>query len=137
MPETKQPITPTLDKISILRPKSEAIGEFLEWCGEQGYELCKYREYIKEICFRCKGETPKIRYLARNEHSDPDEPKEPCNVCYGSGYEGISSGDFPIYTSINNLLSKFLEIDEQAAEQERRAILEHIRELSNGSKIQS
>jgi len=130
MPETKQPITPTLDKISILRPKMEAIGEFLEWCGEQGYELCKYQQYVRETCFRCKGETPKVRIFARDEHSDPDNPQVECSACYGRGYFHNPSGHFPIHTSINDLLYKFLEIDESAAEQERRAILDHVRELN-------
>lgn len=36
--------TPTLDRIVELQPKSQFIGEFLEWIGDEGYVLCTYTD---------------------------------------------------------------------------------------------
>lgn len=41
---TEKVDTSELEKLSAVVDKSHQIGEFLEWCGEQGYSLCTWSE---------------------------------------------------------------------------------------------
>jgi len=76
------PATPTLDHVKELQERSQAIGDFLEWCGEQGYFLCSIP--VKELWY-------------------------------------------PISKGANALLHAFYEIDAQAEDAEKLAVLEYVR----------
>lgn len=44
--------TPECDRMLEVRDRSQAIGEFLEWAGEQGYVLCALlarRDYVGDV----------------------------------------------------------------------------------------
>ena len=75
------PPTPTLDKMQAVHARSQAIGEFLEWLGQQGYVIC------------CSGRYPPA----------------------------------PAGKSTEQLLAEYFGIDLEAAERERRAVLDYVR----------
>ena len=118
---------PTLNRIHEVRNKSQAIGEFLEWLGEQGIILCKWQERHQTVCFRCGAKTDRLRALFERGYSDPEDPQILCKACLGDGYQVEHSGFYPASTSINSLLHSFFDIDPVKEETERRAILEQIR----------
>lgn len=76
------PPTPMLDKMEAVRARSQEIGEFLEWLGQQGYVIC------------CSGRYPPA----------------------------------PAGKSTEQLLAEYFGIDLEAAERERRAVLDFVRE---------
>lgn len=80
--------TPTLDKISRVREKSQAIGEFIDWLNASlGIILCKY-------------------YPIESQHYP------------------VVGGEV---SNISDLLAQYFEIDQTAAERERRKILGQLR----------
>jgi len=48
----------------------------------------------------------------------------------GEGLEVCKVGGEPFYLSIEQLLAKYFEIDLEKVEEERRALLDHLRELN-------
>lgn len=114
--------TPMLDKMSQVRDSSQTIGEFVEWLGSQGIQLGNYGEhtYPDEPCdgeiMAGQCEDGRVR---RGTHGERD-----CNVCNGQGRRDIVRTDFQSDgRSIEKLLADYFEIDLDAVEQERRAIL--------------
>src|SRR6266487_3591400 len=112
---TEQPPTPELDKILRVRDKSQSIGEFVEWLSyEKGITLgithvhddgCK-RPHEHGLCsWRC--------------HKEFDIT---CGI--------IDGAILPVGFDINKLLAEFFGIDDKKAEQERMALLEHVRETN-------
>lgn len=98
---------PELDKIHAVSKESESIGIFLEWLCEQGYHLAEYAEHTH---------TPDC--WERDEHGHKQW------LC------GYQEGDnfVPVSYTINTLLAQYYNIDEAKAEQERRRLLESLRQ---------
>ena len=95
-----QPNYPECEKLSIVAPKSQAIGEFLEWLMVE-----------KEI------------YLCKRT-----EPCMNCRTCYDDK-DGCENLQFDtIQENKEKLLAEFFDIDLSLVETERQALLEHIRE---------
>lgn len=46
----EQSKTPELDKMLAVKEKSQSIGEFLEWLGEQSLLICEYGDSDCEEC---------------------------------------------------------------------------------------
>jgi hypothetical protein len=44
--DTAYPATPELEKLKAAAPRSQHIGEFLEWLGTRGIVLCCYQNNI-------------------------------------------------------------------------------------------
>ena len=92
---------PECDKMKSVQPRSQLIGEFLEWLNqEKGVTLAKLHEHNAD-CF--------------NEDGERD-----CGMCTQSFY--------PIRYTIENLLAEFFEIDLEKVEREKRAMLKELRE---------
>src|SRR3990172_3614682 len=91
----KQPPTPTLDRISAIGEQSQAIGEFIEWLHDNGYEICKRHEADRTL----------IAEAARNELGS-------ANLIDLVGWfiERAQAWQ-PVYKSIDSLLHEFFEID--------------------------
>lgn len=108
------PKTPELDKRSeiIKDGHSQAIGEFLDWLQQQGLSLMRYRTDLTDErpCSRCDGENRE------------------CPRCNGSRFIEITvSGWTSDGRSVEQLLADYFEIDLTKIEEERRALLDHIR----------
>ena len=119
--------TPTLDKMLTVKDRSQAIGEFLEWLGEQGIVLAR-----------------------RHAHEPDDEDDLPDEIehegqergCYAAEWETVPAGRrlhwrracriitghfIPIQRGTEQLLADHFGIDLAAAEREKRALLEGLR----------
>jgi hypothetical protein len=95
------PPTPELDKMQGVKDRSQAIGEFLDWLQcEKGWELAYRHKHVKE-CLDGDGEL----------------------TC------GCDEGQFlPANYGMERLLAEHFAIDLNKVENERRAILEHLRQ---------
>jgi hypothetical protein len=129
----EMPPTPELDKMSAVREQSQAIGEFLDWLtGEKGLSLCRQQVSGNngKPQIRWKAGVRKCKqYRASIRSREPDR-----NDLYNGDaelnpeHEHWPSGFFPANENIEKLLAEFFEIDLNKVEEERRAILEALRE---------
>lgn len=103
------PTTPELDKLKAVQPRSQACGEFLEWLEtEHAVQLGKPHVHGPE----CPG------WDAEREKYNPS----------GNDRCGFYSQQFEsLMISREKLLAAFFGIDLKKVEEERRAILEHLR----------
>lgn len=90
---SEQPKTSECDKMLAVSKQSQQIGEFLDWCGEQGWCLA--------------------------EHAQFEELRDPILV--------------PLRIGTQEVLARHFDIDLNKVEQEKRALLEWIRE-TNGTE---
>jgi len=101
---------PECEKTRKVQPQSQAIGEFLEWLGEE----------------------KKVRLCCMHQHTDAcyeeSDHKRLWPTCGWTEYAYT-----PIRLSIENLLAEFLEIDLVKVEKERRVMLEKLREVRDGN----
>lgn len=107
MSEVTQQITetPELDKIDAVKEQSQAIGEFIDWIrDEKGWDIA--------------------RLLVKRNWNDFDEDDP-------EGDELSDRGSLSVNISIEKMLAEFFKIDLQKAEQERRALLDNLRERSD------
>lgn len=126
------PPTPELDKMHAVKDKSQVLGEFLDiFLNEKGITLCtmvkagdngepKYRwkKGVKKA--KLDGLKTKDREPSFKDVFNKDAEHNPDYVVWSEGYA-------PIHTSVEKLLAEFFEIDLNKIENERRAILAHIR----------
>lgn len=117
--------TTELEKMSAVREQSQPIGEFLDWLAGQGILLMKYTPVIYERWpweskFATDGSQPS--YYRAAWHGPDDGVHGPPEE-----YEG---DDEPMMwrESIERMLARFFEIDLNAIEEERRALLDELRE---------
>lgn len=93
--------TPELDKMSAVKERSQAIGEFLDWLAyEKEWTLAAYHEHTDD----CYNQTQRYPTCGIRE-------KELWQVQY----------------STERLLAEYFEIDLRKTDEEKRAILESIR----------
>jgi hypothetical protein len=91
---------PEHEKLRAVREKSQAIGEFLDWLGEE------------------KG----LSLVVQHEHDGNCRGEDGRNGC------GYRKGDYaPSFASTRALLAEFFEIDEERLEREKRAMLAELR----------
>jgi hypothetical protein len=104
------PATPELDKMKAVKDKSQAVGDFIDWLRSE-----------KKVQFgaphvhgpTCKG------WDAERERYKPHGFDDRCEC---------ATGEFiPFNFTPERLLAEFFEIDLTKVENERRAILDHIR----------
>lgn len=91
--------TPELDKMMAVKPQSQAIGEFLDWLGQQGIELASRHHHTEE----CYDDDNRTLCGCRDGQLLP---------YYGGGIE--------------SLLARYFEIDLRKVDDERRAILREL-----------
>ena len=122
--------TPTLDAIREVQPQSQAIGEFLDWLGEQGYVLAGRRHHRK--CPRCEMWLPDMMTRGDKQVECICEARGP--ECFGQGECGHEeyhvehpSELLPRRPSTDKLLHRFFGVDEAEAERERRALMASLR----------
>lgn len=139
--------TPQLDKmLEAIGNGSQEIGAFLDWLlNETGLVLCEWTETYEEV--DCKGMTrdggPSGMFDGSN--CDQGEVKrhsfsyklefrvgDECPRCDGTGVRKVKGdeGFVPDRRGVQQLLADYFEVDLDALEQERRAVLERQRELN-------
>ncbi len=108
--------TPELDKMSAVRNESQAIGEFVDWLGQQGMVIHKWTTGLTNW-FPCME-------LGCDEGTNISLGT-PCRRCGGAGgHEGeIDNRYLPISTPTEELLAEFFKIDLKQVDVERRALL--------------
>lgn len=125
---------PEHEKLQAISPKSQVIGEFLEWLSRQGYTICRWQDEGNN------GEPPRI--------SATDEDLERIRAEDGSwawaamqaakrgvpnpAYEAWPEGFFPARRPITDYLADYFGIDQEALEAEKRHMLNALR-AANGA----
>lgn len=128
-------VYPEHEKRSGILEKSQAIGEFLDWIGEQGYRLQKW--VVQDEDGPCPG-TIWHECDGGREMRVPVDGGEPyttanrCQKCNGTGtYIAHFEGEVGLQRSIESVLAEFFGIDLKVIEQERRAMIESMREANS------
>lgn len=91
---------PEHERLKAISDKSQAIHDFLEWCGERGLWLAE-------------------RYCTRWDH--PEDPRCEDGECE------MSDKMLPTHQSDHTLLAEFFKIDMDVIEVEKRAMLDALR----------
>lgn len=124
------PPTPELDRQAAVLDDSHKIGEFLDWLTAQDIHLAVY-ETTRECTyfdrydrqFRCKG--GRLIGLLGSDFSGVD--RGGCPRCDGTGVVLLDDPPLvPRREPFNQLLARFYGIDLNRAEEERRAVLDHL-----------
>ena len=101
-----------IEKLEDVRKRSQAIGEFLEWLlGTKSYRLGKY---LTDEEYESEDNVSWVDGLYETEQFKRHE----------IGKEEL----MPIHIDIERLLAEYFEIDLGKVEEERREIIERIRE---------
>jgi hypothetical protein len=134
--EVKEPATPELEKMRAVHDQSQAIGEFIEeFLRPNGMEICRFVE-------KGKNNEPKyvwnegvsattIRRLDRRPigNRTPDVRDELNKQAFENPlFEVWSSHYEPVHERTEKLLAQFFEIDLNKVEEERRALIEYVRQ---------
>lgn len=141
--------TPEVEKMMAARDQgSQEIGEFLDHLlNEQGFVIAKWGARQEEVeCIglsrdgrpngmfdgsNCMdGEIRRHRVLVDGKTHMLNDP---CPRCEGTGRITISSGEegfIPDRRSVQQLLADYFEVDLDALERERRAVLDQLREAN-------
>jgi len=103
--------TPECDKMLAVKDDSQKIGEFLDWLQEKGYRICVWQEGITDATRIASA----FAIASGKADPHPDIDGEP------------ERGFVPINPDIEKLLAEYFNIDLGKVEQEKRAILENLR----------
>ena len=109
--EKKLPECPECEKQLKISDDSQKLGEFLEWLQSNNYEICKWQDGITDATKIADA------FAIANGGEDPD-PDE----------ERPEQGYFPIRMPIEKILAVYFKIDLKKVEEERRALLQSLRE---------
>lgn len=131
-PEIDPPATPTLERVRELRPQLDAIGDFLDWLHSEGYVLGGHQYH------------PTCR---RHEYGD-DDARCKCDLMKSECW-GMLGEDCPHYDDHvdwlwavpirdrserkETLVARYFGIDRQEMEREKERILDHVRQLQEGT----
>jgi hypothetical protein len=103
------------EKLKKIAPLSQSIGEFVEWLGGEGVHLMRWTETVDtEPCYgtlftKCQGEV--------------------CQTCGGAKTVEVKRETWmPHGVGISDMLAAFFDIDQDKIEQEKRHMLENLRE---------
>ena len=138
----EKPTTPTLDKVSELRPQMQAIGEFLEWLTGQGYVLGGHQYHYQDCKVHDFGEP------MAEEDSEDDRTRRSwrrakavcrCDEVAAECFGLVEDCPWPHVDwlwrmpirdrseSTNHMLARYFEVDQQEMQAEQGRILEWVR----------
>ena len=113
------PKTPTLDKLSRVSKESQRIGDFLEWLKEQGIELCSIHECGKDCSKRrCEHFEQYVPAVVRSQEEKVAER--------------LAGQALKTARTTEAVLATYFGIDLDKVEEERRALLDYVREQQKG-----
>lgn len=117
---------PEHDKLSKIKDRSQAIGEFLEWLSGQGVNLMRWQTFTEPKDCGCA-----MNLRHRGEQlSLTSNTWVTCEKCGGSGYsdevrEMEAWGHANVGTT-SQLLAAYFEIDQARLDTEKQAMLDSI-----------
>lgn len=110
-PRTKTRELTEHERLSLIKDKSQAIGDFVEWLAEKGIRLCREHEHTG-ACY-----------------DDEEDPSHTWPMCE------LRDGQFiQVYAPITKLLAEHFDINEDKLEREKRQMLADIRKQSAGER---
>ena len=112
------PETPTLDRMSELRPQLDVIGEFLDWLLSEGYVLGGYQHH------------PTCRRHQYTDHEAVCRCALQDSECWGQDPDCPDAAAHVDPLFYLQLMAKFFGIDQGAAEAEKRAVLGYVQGLA-------
>ena len=138
MATTTPPSTPTLDRRSAeaecngsILTHSNKIGEFLDWLSEQGIHLSTYSERDERPVYRNDlHKSDPRRQLPEGMKRYTEEHDRWLNEIIEWEEIEVTPRLIPIGENFNSLLHRYFEIDPEAEEAERRALLDYVRSLN-------
>ena len=118
---------PEHDKLSKISDESQLVGEFIDWLQDKGYTICKFQEA------GTNGEP--YRIPATEEDIDALEFRWERDDARAGGilnpaYESWGDHFFPIHRGIQSWLAEFFGIDQEKLEDEKRQMLERLRQAA-------
>lgn len=141
---TTYPPAPECERLAAVAPESNRIGEFLDWLTQER----KIQLAVWEPLMECSGpgwfeatDCVDGRLIARSERwdrtlnrvVDDGEDIGECTRCDGSGRVERSEPILvPASVGFEKLLAEFYDINLDKVDQERRAILDHLRTAQEG-----
>ncbi len=119
--------TTELEKMRAVHEQSQPIGEFLDWLAGQGIQLMKYAPSSHERWpweSRVAADGRRLGYYRVQRHG-------PWEGIHGPPEE-YKGDDEPLWwrESVEEMLARFFEVDLNAVEDERRALLDEIRKAN-------
>jgi hypothetical protein len=113
--------TPELDKLAVVNKRSQIIGEFLEWLKDQNIELCYFHQCgthcDKRRCSNVDQYCPGVP-LSKEERVAEKLAGHPLKTARGT----------------QEILASYFGVNLDAVEDERRALLDHLRTLNDRRK---
>lgn len=115
------PATPELDKMSAIKDRSQIIGDFLEWLKERNIELCHLHQ-CGEHCDRrsCDVRDQYVPGVVLTKEE--------------AVAEKLAGQQLKTARSTQDVLAAYFGLNMDAVEDERRALLDHIREINDRRK---
>ncbi len=114
-----EPKTPELEKMKVVRERSQEIGDFLEWCRGRGAVLAVQHKHDAGCGEIVKDKDPFVNVI---------------NVLVGRDC-GLKNDEYaPLTYNIEKLLAEYFQIDLERAESEKRALLDYIRAVNERAK---
>ena len=116
------------DKLHAVKERSQAIGEFVEWLRENSMGILRWQatKYVCETCGEIPEEEARHNKSMESDASYHHRNNERCD----SDVERVPEGDYPIGKTIEQLLADYFDVDLLKLENEKRAILDEIREAN-------
>jgi hypothetical protein len=121
--------TPALDKMLRVQGRSQAIGEFLEWLGDQGITLAaRHTHEPADEDDEDDLEEVEITHEGQEQGCYRAVPRIHRAGLYWERACGFNAAQLhPVSRSIEQLLADHFGVDLDAAEREKRAILDDLR----------
>jgi hypothetical protein len=115
---------PEHDKLTKVSDRTQAVGDFADWCGEKGYRLMSYldKSWTEfEDCGECWHSTDSARQRCAEQKR--------CEHCAGTHRVQVTRREQGWFNAppTTDLLAKWAGIDQAALESEKRAMLDTLR----------
>lgn len=116
---------PEHEKLHAIKDQSQSIGEFIEWLGENGYSICERRD--------AESRSERVKKI----FSPSGRAVEDFGSAFCAILEAVADNACLYWPTTKrlpeSLLADYFKIDQNKLEDEKRAMLDHLR-TSNAGK---
>lgn len=130
---------PECERLHEVHEQSQAIGEFLDWYAQQGWQRMRWATFTDDTpCeYEVRKKVTETKWVRvecdggklTRRHSYEDIWQEDCPRCGGTGLVPVERQDWAMDNrSLNTILAEYFNIDLAKVDRERKAILDMIRE---------
>ena len=112
--------TPECDKLAKISKQSQTVGEFLEWLQNKGIVSCMSLDNYKEKLYNDYN----LGKLTAEEHDDLID-----DIDAELKYSNKDHAYIPQPLNTEKILAEFFNIDLKKVEEEKKAIVESLKEL--------